>query len=345
MVIAMKDLIEKLTNAVGVSGDEATAAAAAAELLRPYGRVEADALGNILCTVKKPKEGGPHLLLDAHIDQIGLIVQEIDDKGFLKVANCGGMDRRILMASEVTVHGKRPVYGVICSQPPHLAKEGDSKKAPKLEDIAIDVGLSKEKAQELIALGDRITLSGPVREMVNGQLVSQALDDRASCAAIIRCLKLIKGKDIPCGLTVLFSTREEVGGQGARTGAFSVFPTKAIVVDVSFGYTPDSPRHKCGELGKGPMIGFAPAISRRFSNELVELAKANEIPYQVEIMEGETGTNADQIVIAQSGVETGMVSIPLKYMHTPIETVDPADIEAAARLMAACVQKGGEQLC
>lgn len=339
----MKELIQTLTSAVGVSGDEAAAAAVVIELLKPYGKVTADALGNILCTLKQPEEGKEHILLDAHLDQIGLIVQQIDDKGFLRVANCGGIDRRVLMASEVTVHGKSPVYGVICSQPPHLAKEGDSKKAPKLEDIAIDVGLSQEKAKELISLGDRVTLNGPVCELINGQLVSQALDDRASCAAIIKCLELLKGKEIPCGLTVLFSTREEVGGQGARAGAFSVFPTKAIVVDVSFGLTPDSPKLKCGELGQGPMIGFAPTISRGFSNELVEVAKKQGIPYQLEIMEGETGTNADQIVIAKGGVETGMVSIPLKYMHTPIETADPADIEASAQLMAAYVLRGGER--
>lgn len=141
---------------------------------------------------------------------------------------------------------------------------------------------------------------------------------------------------------MLFSTREEVGGQGAATGAFSIRPTEAIVVDVSYAFTPDSPRHKCGDMGKGPMIGIAPTLSRAISTRLCELAQKEGIPYQTEIMDGKTGTNADQIVISRGGVASGMVSIPIKYMHTPIETVHPDDVENSARLIAAYIlDKGG----
>lgn len=338
----IKELIEDLTRPVGVSGDEGEAAKTACSLLASYGKVRIDALGNVVCTVKEPCEGKPHILLDAHLDQIGLIVQSIDDKGFVRVTSCGGVDRRVLMASDVTVYGKEPVFGVICSSPPHLASDGDDKKAPKLEDIAIDVGLTKEQAEDLIVPGDRVVLHGRVATLSGGQVVSQALDDRVSCAAILRCLALLKDKDIPCGLSVLFSTREEVGGQGAATGAFSIRPTEAIVVDVSYAFTPDSPRHKCGDMGKGPMIGIAPTLSRAISTRLCELAQKEGIPYQTEIMDGKTGTNADQIVISRGGVASGMVSIPIKYMHTPIETVHPDDVENSARLIAAYIlDKGG----
>ncbi len=341
----INSLIKELTRPVGVSGDEGEAAKTACDLLDAYGTTVTDALGNVICTVKAPKEGSPHILLDAHLDQIGLIVQSVDEKGFVHVTNCGGIDRRVLMASDVTVYGTKPLFGVICSSPPHLSADGDSKKAPKLEDIAIDVGLTAQQAQQTISPGDRVTLAGRVDTLIGGQVVSQALDDRVSCAAILRCLALLKDKDIPCGLSVLFSTREEVGGQGAATGAFSVRPTEAIVVDVSYAYTPDSPRHKCGDMGKGPMIGIAPVLSRTLSTHLCELAKRENIPYQVEVMDGVTGTNADRIVVSRSGVLTGMVSIPIKYMHTPIETVCPDDVEHSARLIAAYVmQKEGDRL-
>ena len=340
----IKGLIEELTRPVGVSGDEGEAAKTACALLSAYGKTATDALGNVICTVKAAKDGKRHILLDAHLDQIGLIVQSVDDKGFVRVANCGGIDRRVLMASDVTVYGKQPLFGVICSSPPHLSADGDQKKTPKLEDIVIDVGLGKQQAHEIIAPGDRVTLSGRVDSLIGGQVVSQALDDRVSCAAILRCLALLKDEDIPCGLSVLFSTREEVGGQGAATGAFSIHPTEAIVVDVSYAYTPDSPRHKCGDMGKGPMIGIAPVLSRALSTRLCALAQREGIPFQVEVMNGITGTNADPIVVSRGGVVSGMVSIPIKYMHTPIETVSPEDVEHTARLLAAYIMdKEGER--
>lgn len=340
----IKQLIEQLTAPAGVSGDEREAALAARELLSAYGKTGLDALGNVICTVQQPLNGQRHILLDAHIDQIGMIVQSVDDKGFVRVGACGGVDRRVLMASDVTVYGKEPLFGVVCSSPPHLAADGDEKKTPKLEDIAIDVGLDAEQARERIAPGDRVLWHGPVCEMNGGRLVSRALDDRASCAAILRTLELLKKQPLACGLTVLFSTREEVGGQGASTGAYAVRPTEALIVDVSFAHTPDAPRHKCGEMGKGPMIGIAPTLSRAIFERLCKLAKQEQIPCQIEVMDGTTGTNADQIIVSRQGVPGGMVSIPIKYMHTPAETVDPNDIEHSARLLAAYIQdKGGER--
>ncbi len=338
----IKTIISEITRPAGVSGDEGEAAQVAAGLLSRYGTVTTDVLGNVICSVSPVPESGEHLLLDAHLDQIGMIVQSIDDKGFIKVAKCGGIDRRVLMASEVTVYGKQPLYGVVCSSPPHLSAEGADKKAPKFEDIAIDIGLSKTEAEEMVSPGDRVVLRGDVVELAGGQIVSQALDDRACCAIILRALNLIAGKKLNIGLTALFSTREEVGGQGAKTGAYAIAPTQAIVLDVSFALTPDSPKSKCGEMGKGAMIGFAPTISRRFSQELCALAKEQGIPFQREIMDGRTGTNADEIVVSRGGVETGMVSVPIRYMHMPVETVDPEDIEASAKLIAAYIlEKGG----
>lgn len=340
----MIELIKKLTAASGVSGNENEAAQVAKKLLEPYGRVEQDTLGNVICRVKQPAEKGEHILLDAHLDQIGFIVTAIDDKGFVKVAPCGGVDRRLVCAAEVTVHGKQDIYGVVCSTPPHLAKEDDAKKAPKFDDIAVDIGFSRQEAEKIVSLGDRITFNGEFGTLLNNQVASPSLDDRSSCAAILHCLELLKGKNLPCGLTVMFSTREEVGGQGAHTAAYTVNPTKSIAIDVSFGYSPDCPKHKCGKLGKGAMIGIAPTMSAELSNALIETAKQCNIPYQLEVMGGDTGTNADEIVTVRGGIKSAVVSVPLKYMHTPIETADITDIENVGRLLSEYIlAKGGER--
>ena len=164
------------------------------------------------------------------------------------------------------------------------------------------------------------------------------MDDRAGCAALIRCAQLLHGENLSCGLTVLLSSREEVGGQGAQTGTFSLEPTEAIVVDVSFAAQPGVDPAKCGKLGGGPMIGMAPILNRPMVHRLKELAKKNEIPFTMEIMGGETGTNADGIAVSRAGVHTAMVSIPLRYMHTPVEVIDVQDVEYTARLLAEYVK-------
>lgn len=328
-----KSLTLRLAQAVGVSGAEHSAAELAAEFLAPLGTVEISPIGNVICRVK-PANGGRHYMLDAHLDEIGMIVTYITDDGFLKVSNVGGVDRRLLLASEVTVHGAQPLAGIICSTPPHLQTDAEQKN-PKVDDIFIDIGMSAAHARDCVALGTRVTIRGQGRELLGSIITSRALDDRAGCAAVIRAAQLLQTERLGCGLTVTLTTQEETGAAGAKTAAFAVDPTHCITVDVSFGFTPDAKRHKCGDLGKGPMVGIAPILSKRMSERMVEVAKASDIPYQLEVMGGATGTNADGIATSRAGVATALLSIPLHYMHTPIETVDVDDIENTARLIAA----------
>lgn len=336
-------LLLDFSAATGVSGQESEAAQYASGLLKPFGNVEVTPLGSVLCTVKIPEPGQPHILLDAHIDEIGLIVTSIEEKGFLRVAGCGGMDRRILMAYPVRVHGQHgPVDGVVCSVPPHLSA-GEKKKNPKVDELFIDIGYTKEEAEKRVCPGDRITLSASSRALLNGLVSGKALDDRAGCAAHLKALEYLEGRSLGCGLTVVFSSMEEVGGMGARTAAYQTAPTHAIAVDVSFGRTPDAAKEKTGELGKGPMIGFAPILSAEMSRELVSLAKESKIPFQYEVMGGRTGTNADAIAVARRGVATGLLSIPQKYMHTPIEAVAVDDVENTGKLIAAYITTLGER--
>lgn len=331
-------LLKALCGAKGVSGAENEAAKVAAEFLGKYMPAKIDTLGSVTGSMG---EGDVHILLDAHLDQIGLVVTAIDDDGFLKVAKCGGADKRVLAASEVTVHGKEKLFGVITSTPPHLSKPGDGDKATDFDEIAVDIGMKKEEALKLVSPGDRITFNGAYSELLGSRVCSPSIDDRAGVAAILRCLELIKDKKLNCKISVMFSVQEETGGSGAQAGAFAASPDEAVAVDVSFASAPGVSAEKYASLGGGTMIGFAPSLDYAMSNKLVELAKKNDISYQHEVMGGKTGTNCDEIQVSGKGVKTALLSVPLRNMHTACEICDLEDIENTARLMAEYITERG----
>ncbi|MBQ2847718.1 MAG: M20/M25/M40 family metallo-hydrolase [Clostridia bacterium] len=324
-------LLEKLCSTKGVSGEENRAAAVAAELLGRFMPVKTDALGSVTGSMG---EGTPHILLDAHLDQIGLIVTTVDEDGFLKVAKCGGADIRVLAAAEVTVHGNEDIFGVITSTPPHLSKPEDSSKAKGFDEIAVDIGMKREKAVKIVSLGDRITFNGAFERLLGNRVASPSIDDRAGVAAILRCLEILEDKDIKCKISVLFSVQEETGGSGAQAGAFSANADEAIAVDVSFASAPGVSGEKYASLGEGTMIGYAPSLDYEMSRMLSNIAERKDIPNQPEVMGGKTGTNCDEIQVAGKGVKTALLSIPLRNMHTAVEVCDLADIESTAQLMA-----------
>lgn len=335
-----QSVLRELTAAPGVSGDEREIGQTAARLLAPYGEVWTDALGSVLC---KMGEGGRHILIDAHIDQIGLSVLEITPEGFLRAAPCGGADKRVLYASEVTVYGKEPLYGVVTSTPPHLQKGEESNKVP--ETILIDIGMSFDRAKELVAPGDRITLRHRFSSLAGDRISAPALDDRAGLAVILGALEILQEKGCADTVTAVFSTREETTEGGAKAAAFNARADLCIAVDVSFAKTPDSKAEQCGVMGAGPMIGYAPSLTYAVSVGLCETAKACDIPYQLEIMGSLSGTNADVIAPEAGGVQTGLLSIPLRYMHTGIEAVSLQDVENTARLLAEYILRGGNASC
>jgi putative aminopeptidase FrvX len=305
-----------------------------------------DRMGNIIATIHPPKEGSEHIMLEAHLDEIGFVVTSINKEGFLLVDKVGGVDPRVLLSQEVTVHGKQKLYGVFCSKPPHLSSAEDYKKAPALSEMAIDIGMSYEKACEAVSPGDFVFLRRSPMQLANGLITSKALDDRAGVASLLRTLELLQNEEIDCGLTVVFAISEECGERGAKVAAFAVAPTISISVDVSHGLTPDAPAEKCGELQKGPMIGISPVLSREVTAQLLNLAEQNNIKYQKEIMASQTGTNSDVISISREGVKSGLVSIPLRYMHTAAEVIATLDVEATAKLLAQYVKSiKGAQTC
>lgn len=332
----IKELCFALCEKAGTSGDEKAAAEYAKELLSEYMPAEIDILGNV---VGRKGDGQLHILLDAHLDSIGLVVRGIDDKGFLLVERVGGMDERVLTGAEVTVHGKEELFGVICSVPPHLQKGDNKKELLSLKEMAVDIGYSKEEAEKLVEIGDRITLRTTQAELQNNNITSCSLDDRSCVAVLLRALQLTKGRIPSLKLTVLFSAQEETGGSGAKTAAYSAMPDYAIAVDVGFGNDPYTDKTQTIELSKGPSIGISPTLDREFTQELKQIAEEEKIPYQHDVMSGRTGTNADSINITGSGVKTALLSLPLRYMHTGCEIVNTDDIENTAKLIAAYLLK------
>lgn len=331
------ELLKKLTSVVGVSGEENNIVDLLKSKLEPYGAVSVDAMNNVYCTFGS----GYHFLLDAHLDEIGMIVTDITDDGFIKFNRVGGIDRRMLLGYEVSIWGKEEVKGIISTLPPHLQTAEDEKKVPEFKDLSIDVGMNKEEIVKIVSLGDKITFKRNFTKLLNDQISASCLDDRSGVASVLMSLDELK--NLPCKITVMFSTQEEVGTRGAKIGPYAKKIDEFISVDVSFAYTPTCDKADCKEIGKGAMIGFSPILDKMISRKLVDTAKKNNIPYQCEIMNGSTGTNADVITLSENGIKGALISIPEKYMHQPMEVVDISDIESVSKLICAYVkEKAGE---
>lgn len=331
------DILKAVCGAPGVSGAEGDTAAVIASFLKPYtGDVRTDALGNLIATLNPGKEKS--VVLTAHMDKIGLAVTGIDEKsGFLRIARVGGTDLRVMAAARVTVYGKKTLEGVVISTPPHLADKSSVNKVTPIDKLAVDCGLPFEEIKELVSVGDRMELRLPFTALANGKATSPFMDNSAGCTAVLKAIEKISGQDCPCTVHAVFATREEVGKQGARTALFGLAPDEALVTDVSFAAAPGVPEESSARQGSGAMIGCSPILQKDMTDALKALAKKEGIPYTVEVLGRSTGTDADVAVISGAGVRTGLLSIPLKNMHTAAELVQISDINAVADLMAAYV--------
>lgn len=319
----------------GVSGDEKNASEKAAQLLREYSDVTTDAFGNVYGIVGTHEQSKQTLLLEAHIDEIGMIVTYIADDGFLKISACGGTDERVLTAQQVTVCGRQSLTGVVTSIPPHLQKDGESSESGS---YYVDIGMTKQQAEKVVSLGDRVLVENELEIMREHIVTSKSLDDRSGVAAVLWVLDKLKGKQTNYNISVLFAAQEETGERGAQTGAYRLSPDLAVAVDVSFAKTHFESEEDCGIMGRGVMIGVAPSLCAELSDAFINTAKQSDIPYQIEVMNGKTGTDADKISVTKSGVKTVTLSIPLKYMHTPTEVLDLRDIDYTASLIAEFAQ-------
>ncbi len=328
-------LLEKLTNSVGIGHLKGATEAAKAELSK-YAEVQE--FGTLGLVAKINKNAEKTIMVEAHIDEVGFIVTHIFDSGFLKVAAVGGNDGRILPATPITVHGKSDIPAVFVSTPPHLSK-GDE-EAKNADEILLDTG-TFEAVKETVSVGDYATYRKTLTPLSGTRVSAKSLDDRAGVACLIELAKRLRDKPLSVNVVLCLTEQEELGTRGAKTASFAIDCDEAISIDVTFGNSPDIPATKCGRLGKGGMIGLSPILNRKISDKLISLAKEKGIPYQLEVMGGASSTDADVISISKGGVPTGLISIPLRNMHTPAETVDTLDIDSIVDLLEAYILSGG----
>ncbi len=278
------------------------------------------------------------LMLDAHIDQISMAVTAIDDEGFLTVAKAGGFDLRALPSRRVTVHGKEKVTAVFCSTPPHLIRgEAEFKD---IADLKLDTCLGAD-AKKVISIGDIVTFGTEPIELLGTTVTGKSFDDRAAVTCIVELAKRLSCVKLPFNVVFALSDGEELGMRGARPLTFRVKPDEAIAIDVSFGDGVAISEDECGRLGSGGMIGIAPSLDKEISTTLKSIADQKGIPYQLEVMGRSTGTNADVISLNREGVRTGLLSIPLRNMHTDSEIVDLRDLKAVTDLLYEYILNGG----
>ena len=275
----------------------------------------------------------PSLLLAAHMDAIGLMVRSIAD-GLLRVTGVGGLDPRVLPGQLVTVHGKKDLLGVIVQPPAFLLPAGVGEGAVPLEHLLVDTGCLPDEVKELVRAGDLVSFAQTPLELGNDVLAGHSLDNRASVAAVTACLQFLRGRETQWDVWVAATVQEEVGVKGAITSAFHLRPTLAVAVDVTFASGPGSPDSQTFPFGKGVTLGWGPNIHPALFQSFKELADRLEIPYKMEAMPSHSGTDAFGLQVAAEGIPTMVLSIPLRYMHTPVEVVAIKDIERAGRLLA-----------
>lgn len=308
-----------------------------------------DALGNRIATINP--EGDPVVMFAGHMDELGLIVSYVDDKGFIYFDTLGGHDATVISGRRVVVLSENgPVKGVTGKRAIHLMEPEDRKKVPGIHEIWIDIGArSRKEVLERISIGDAVVYDMGF-ELIHGTVgTARAFDDKAGCYAVCEALRRLaeKPKKLAAKVVSVATTQEEIGTRGAQTSSYSVKPHIGIAVDV--GHATDHPdcdprKHGRQVLGGGPIIARGPNINPFVFERLVKVAKENDIPYQIEAEARPTGTDARVIQMARGGVATGLLSIPLRYMHTPSEIVDLQDVEHTVQLLVAFSQslKKGE---
>jgi len=308
--------------------------------------VKTDVHGNVI-GIKNP-QGKPRLMLAAHCDEIGFMVKYIDEKGFISFSSIGGVDAHLTPGKRVQIHTwKGPIPGVIGKKPIHILKEEERKKVVELSEQWVDIGVkNKKEAEKLISVGDPITFAGELERLQEELVVSRGFDDKVGTFIVCEVLKQISQKPLQVALFATSTVQEEVGLRGARTAAYAINPQIGIAIDV--GVATDYPgvdKKKEGEilLGKGVVLHRGANINPKLGKILVEIARKEEIPYQLSGESRATPTDANVIQLSRAGVATALVSVPLRYLHSPVEVLSLKDLESAVRLLSTFVLKITEE--
>lgn len=330
--------LKTLTDTAGPSGYEQDIAAVITELWEPYvDSITTDRVGSLIA-VKYGQGTEPRrrLLLAAHMDEIALMVKQVvahNGNGFLRLTNVGGVDIRHLYGQLVTVHGRRDLSGIIGSLPAAMLPADKKDKPFGWEDLCVDVGLTAAEIEELVSIGDFISFRQPLRKLQGKRVAGKALDNRASVAAVTVCLDYLNGRSHDWDIIAVATSQEETRLLGAYTSAYSQRPDAAIAIDVTFGKGPGANDAGTFELGGGPTLDLGPNVHPGILAGLQDAAKALELKVSTATHSRYSGTDAFGLQVAREGIPTGLIGIPLRYMHTMVESIDTADVERSGRLM------------
>lgn len=335
-MLDLKAHLKTLVEAHAPSGHEAAVRALVHEAWQPLvDSFDGDKLGSLIGIKRatQPPQTPRKIMLAAHMDEIALMVRDIVD-GFVYVHRIAGMDNRVLLAQPVLVHGKRPLPGIVAAAPPHLLSAAERKKYPSFDALVIDLGLPAAEVESLVQIGNLITVDVPLVELSGNRVAAKAMDDRASIAAITVCLDELKSMQHSWDVYATATVQEESGLLGAATAAYHINPDIAIALDVGFAEQPGISSDESLEMGGGPAIALGPNFHPKLHSKLTELADRYEIKWQLDVIPGRSGTDAWAIQVAREGVPSALLSLPLRNMHSPVETLDLRDIERAGRLLA-----------
>ncbi len=332
------ELLKRLCEAPGLPGAEEPVKEIVISSLKEFTKeIKEDAIGNIIAHIPG---NGPKLVLDAHTDEVGFMVNHIDQRGFLRVTPLGGIDARVFYGQRIIVWGKKPLVGMVAALPPHLSKLSGEKDAPDVEDCVIDVGLSAEKVLSLVKVGDVASYFSPFVETEDA-VISKAIDDRVGLFVILEALK--SASKISCDLYVSATVQEEVGLRGANLIVPAYEPDFVIAMEGTVSNDlPNVPEHKTlAKVGKGPEIRLSDRFlvaNRALSFFITGLAEKRNIPYQITVKKAGS-TNATAMQVTGKGAKVSVVSVPVRYLHSPSSIAYKVDIENTIKLMSSVLEE------
>ena len=341
----LTEFLTRATKSAGLPGNEQEVAAFMQEAFAPYcEETQIDGLQNMIAHLPgdgapgdgKSGEKGPGIYVCAHLDEIGLIVTDIEDDGCIRFSQMGGVDPRILPASEVKVLCDPPLHGVIGAKPPHILSEADRKKNYKREDLYIDVGFGAEEVRRRVHVGDRVQLTGPFTQLAGDYAACKTLDDRACCAILWLAAQELSLRRHKADVYLVCSSQEEVGSRGAKTSVYAVNPDLAIAIDVTHADMPDCKADETHDIDKAAFT-CGPNIHPKMLSDVLRVAKEVGVETSVSACSGDTWTDAWELQVSRAGVPTVLMELPLKYMHTTVETISLRTLREQARLLAAYI--------
>lgn len=323
---------------MSVTGYESYDAAALDALMQGFDACHTDAVGNRVYVRRCGRENAPRILIDVHYDEIGMLVTDILEDGFLRVERVGGLDVRTLSSAEVLIYGREVIAGVIASVPPHLQKAGGEALLTPVDELLIDTGYDKETLEGMVRVGTPVGFAPRYRYLANDRLVGKGLDNKACAACAAAALMQAPAEALAGDVYLLFSVHEETDNIGGTApGAFAVEPDYAMVIDVNLGRTPDTKKRETVVMGKGPSITRSAIVDRRLTQMTERMATEQGIPWQVSVAATSTGTNTAALHLVGNGIPVVDVGVPLRAMHTYVEMLDLADAEQLCALVRAFV--------